>query len=209
MKLYEFNPAPNPRRVRMFLAEKGIKVDMEQVDIFKGENLSPEYRAINPRGMIPTLVFDDGSFIDETMAICRYFEAEQPEPSLFGKTPREQGAVESWVRRIEHDGIAQAAYVIRNSNPAFENRGVAGLDDCPQIPDLVERGRKGLTKFFKTLDDQLAKNEFIAGSNYSAADINALCAVDFAEFVGVTVPEDLTHLSAWRQKVTARESSKA
>ena len=209
MKLYDYSGAPNPRRVRVFLAEKGVDVETVQVNIFEKENLSPEFEAVNPRRIVPSLVLDDGTLIDESLAICRYFEATHPEPALFGTTAKEQGVIESWARRIEQDGFSQAAYVIRNENPRFVDRAVAGLTDCPQIPELTERGRKGLSAFYVTLNDQLAKSQYVAGDNYSVADITAMCAVDFGEFVGVAVPSHLTALASWRERMAARESSKA
>jgi len=209
MKLYDYHGAPNPRRVRVFLAEKGIDVETVQINIFESENLSPEFQAINPRRVIPSLELDDGTVIDESVAICRYFEAVKPDPVLFGETAKEQGLIESWVRRIEQDGFAQAANVIRNENPVFENRAVAGWTDCPQIPELIERGRKGLSAFYAMLDKHLAKQPYIVADSFSVADITAMCAFDFGEFVGVAVPTELSDLASWRERMASRESSKA
>ncbi|TDF38524.1 glutathione S-transferase family protein [Alteromonadaceae bacterium M269] len=209
MKLYDMTDAPSPRRVRVFLAEKGIDIEKVQVDIMNGENLKPEFLAINPRGVMPTLALDDGSIIDETSAICRYFEETQPQPALYGTGAKEKAAVESWIRQVEGDAFTQAADVLRNSHPIFENRSLPGTNDTPQIGELAKRGTDRLNAFYARLDQQLADNKFIVGDNYTAADITAMCALDFAEFVGVTVPDNLEHIAKWRTKVSSRPSAQA
>jgi glutathione S-transferase len=209
MKLYDMTGAPNPRRVRVFLAEKGIEIEKVEIDIMGGENLSPEFLAINPRGMMPTLQLDDGSIVDETSAICRYFEETQPHPVLYGTSPKERAIVESWVRQVEGDAFAHAADVLRNSHPIFENRSLPGTKDTPQINELAARGTARLNAFYNRLDAQLSASEYVAGDSFTAADITAMCAIDFAEYVGVAVPETLTNLAKWRAKVSSRPSAQA
>lgn len=209
MKLFDMTGSPNTRRVRVFLAEKGVDVDKVQIDIMGGENLRDGYLAINPRGVLPTLQLDDGSIIDETSAICRYFEETNPQPILYGDTAKSKAVTESWVRQIESDAFTPAMDVLRNTNPAFENRSIPGTSDTPQVPALANRGADRLQAFYARLDKQLASTPFVAGDSFSAADITAMCAIDFAEYVGVTVPGDLTNLADWRSRVSARPSANA
>ncbi|GJM04851.1 MAG: glutathione S-transferase [marine bacterium B5-7] len=209
MKLFDMTGAPNPRRVRVFLAEKGIEIEKVQIDIMGGENLEPEFLSINPRGVLPTLLLDDGSTVDEVSAICRYFEEVQPEPVLYGSTPKERAVVESWIRQIELDALLQAADVLRNESPAFVNRSLPGTSDTPQIPELVLRGKARIAAFNKRLDERLANSDYIASDTFSVADITAMCAIDFAEYVGVEIPATLTNLSEWRSRVSARPSAQA
>lgn len=209
MKLFDMTAAPNPRRVRVFLAEKGIEVDTVQIDIFGGENLQEDYLAINPRGVLPTLQLDDGTIIDEASAICRYFEDAHAGPRLYGSTPKEIAVIESWVRQIEGDAFGPTADVLRNSNPAFENRSVPGTNNTPQVPALAERGTERVQAFYRRLDKQLSRSNHVAGDEFSAADITAMCAIDFAEFVGLTVPEELKNLNEWRSRVASRPSAQA
>ena len=147
MKLYEFKAAPNPRRVRIFLAEKGIEVPTVQVDLQNREQHTPEYLARNAMGGVPTLELDDGSHISESVAICRYFEELQPEPHLMGSTPEEAGRIEMWNRRMELNGFTAAGEAFRNAVPAFADRALPGTDPVAQIPDLAQRGRERLPRF--------------------------------------------------------------
>ncbi|GAB5471073.1 MAG: glutathione S-transferase [Rhodospirillales bacterium] len=209
MKLFNMKSAPNPRRVRMFLAEKGVDIETVEIDIVAGENLKSDYLAINPRGMLPALQLDDGSIIDDSSAICRYFEETNPEPALYGDSAKSKATIECWIRRIESDGFIPAAEMLRNSSPAFENRSVPGTSNTPQIPALAERGKTRLEAFYNRLDQQLASSEFIAGDSFSAADITALCVLDFARRVGTPIPDSLENLAAWRERVAARPSAKA
>lgn len=210
MKLYDMTGAPNPRRVRIFLAEKGIEVEKVEVDVMGGENLRPEYLAINPRGLVPTLQLDDGSVLDESSAICRYFEDTNPEPPLYGEDAKSKALIEAWIRRIEQDCYYPATEVLRNSNPAFENRAIAGLANTPQIADLVERGRKRVTVFYEQLNAHLEGREYIVGDTYSAADLTALCTVDFIDqFTGFPIAPELAELKQWYDRVSSRPSAQA
>lgn len=210
MKLYDAPWAPSPRRVRIFLAEKGIEVPREAVDLRSGEQLGDAYLCINPRGAVPALELDNGEVLCESAAICRYFEALHPQPPLFGTTPIEIGRVESWTRRIEGDGYAAVVYVLRNTAPAFKDRAIpnAGLA-VEQIPELAARGALMWEGFTRALDQRLATSEWIAGTQYSFADITALVTIDFARAAKLAIPERLVHLGRWHVEASARPSAGA
>jgi glutathione S-transferase len=202
--------APNPRRVRIFLAEKGIEIERVEIDIPAGQNRTPEYLAINPRGVVPTLRLDDGSIIDESIAICRYFEGLQAEPNLMGRDAREAATIEMWQRHVEFDGMFQVASIFRNTAPHFAARAHPGsAPDLPQIAALAERGRALVPRFFDMLEKQLANNTFVAGDRFTVADISALVTVDFARWVKVRVPESCVQLHRWYAAVSARPSAAA
>lgn len=211
MKLYDSKLAPNPRRVRMFMAEKGVTCDNVQIDIMTGENLGDEFLAINPRGMLPTLVLDDGTVIDETVAICRYLEETHPEPPLMGTDAVSKAHIEARQRHMEFDGLLGAADAFRNSFPGFAKRGLAGnVGEVGAVPELVARGKATVARFYAALDRDLAINKFVAGDSFSIADITALATVDFATGAArVRVPEELTNLNRWHAAVSARPSASA
>ncbi len=210
MKLYDMKQAPNPRRVRIFLAEKGIEIPSQQIDIGAGENLKAPFLAINPRGTLPTLQFDDGSIIDESIAICRYFEMSQPEPNLMGRDAMEAAIIECWQRQMEFDGIMSVASIFRNTAPNFAKRARPGSGpDTPQIPALAERGSILLSAFYESLNTRLGETEFIAGDRYTIADITAFVTVDFAKWVKMRVPEAHSNTQRWYDAISARPSSTA
>ncbi|MCW5692542.1 MAG: glutathione S-transferase [Pseudolabrys sp.] len=203
MKLYDAKGAPNPRRTRIFLAEKGIEIPTEQVDINAKQHKSPEFAAINPLQRIPALVLDDGTVICESLAICRYFEALRPEPPLFGRGPLDIGLTEMWSRRVENNLFAPVAQVFRHLHPAMKELEV------PQVPEWAEANRPRVFNFLEILDRQLAEHEFIAGERYSVADITALVTIDFMRVPKLVVPEQLTNVKRWHAAVSARPSAKA
>lgn len=211
MKFYDCAITPNPRRARMFLAEKGIEVERVEVDILKGENLAPAFLAINPRGLLPTLELDDGTRFDEVMAICRYFEELYPWRPLLGRTPVERALVESLQRRAEFDGMIAGSEVFRNQHPGFAARSIpgAGAADIPAIPALVERGRQTLGRFFDWLEARLSRDEFLVGDALSMADITAFCAVDFVAWVDIRIPEENAATRRWHAALSARPSALA
>jgi len=209
MKLYDMRVAPNPRRVRVFLAEKGIEVPRVEVNIRAGENLQPEFLAVNPRGVLPTLQLEDGTIIDESTAICRYFEALRPDPPLMGRTALEKAMIECWNRRIEFDAGQPVIDAFRNSYPPYAERAVPGKSGFKAIPELVERGKARLAEFYPAIDRRLADSEHVAGPAYSIADITLLCIVDFARAVKLPSPEGLEHLARWHAQVSARPSAVA
>ncbi|MFM9827829.1 MAG: glutathione S-transferase family protein [Sphingomonas sp.] len=210
MKLYDNEWAPSPRRVRIFLAEKGIEVERVPIDLRQNEHFQDAYLAINPRGMVPALELDDGRVICESAAICRYFEALTPEPSLFGQTPLDIATVESWTRRIENDGYAAAVYVFRNATPRMDGRGASGKwPPIPVIPELAHRGAIMWSAFVQALDHRLAEHEWIATDRYSFADITALITIDFAERAKLLVPDSHKGIARWRAAANARPSAGA
>ena len=210
MHLYDMKQAPNPRRVRIFLAEKGISLPTTHIEIANGDNLTPEYLAINPRGTVPCLVLDDGSRLEESLAICRYFEALQPEPNLFGRDAKEIGMIENWQRRCEFEGMGAVAQVFRNVQPLFVNRVAPGTaPSIPQNPEIAEQARKLVTHFFNTLDQQLAHNAYVAGDRFTVADITAFVAIDFAKWVKMRISDDQPHVQRWYAEIAARPSAQA
>lgn len=203
MKLYDYKAGPNPRRVRIFLAEKGISVPLVHTDIVKREQKTPDFLTKNPIGSIPVLELDDGTCISESVAICRYFEELHPEPPLFGATPLEKAVIEMWLRRVELNFMVPVGMVWIHGHPL-----TARL--IKQIPEAAEQNRKRVHMGYKLLDDQLAENNFVAGKTYSVVDAVLLASLDFANgLVGVPYDTELTHLKRWHDAVSARPSAEA
>jgi glutathione S-transferase len=202
MKIVQTKTAPNPRRVRIFLAEKGIEVPYEEVDIVKGLK-TPEFTRLNPFQRVPVLVLDDGTSISETIAICRYFEEMKPEPALFGKGAKQRAIVEMWNRRMELNLLACVAAAFRHLHPA------AAQLEVPQVPAWGEANKPRAQEVLQIMDQELGKHRFIAGDDYSVADITALVAVDFAKPARVERPAGLDNLTRWHQEVSGRPSAKA
>jgi glutathione S-transferase len=202
VKIYDSNTAPNPRRVRIFLAEKGIAVPYEQVDITKADNRSPAFRAKNPLGTLPVLELDDGTYIAESVAICRYFEELHPDPPLMGTDARDRAIVEMWQRRMELEIFGPITQVFRNTHPFFAGR-------IPQVPEWGEACRKAAEARLTWLDSVLAEREFIAGDRYTVGDITALCGIDFGRVSKIRIQPEQTHLARWHASVSARPSAKA
>jgi glutathione S-transferase len=209
MKLYDFKMAPNARRVRVFLAEKNLDIETESVDLATREQMGGAFRAINPRLAVPALELDDGTVLTESVAICRYLEALHPEPALFGQGALGQATVEMWHRRVELEGMQAVAEAVRNSSEFFADRALPGPVDFPQIPELAERGRQRVEHFYTMLDEHLAGSRFIAGDDYSVADIAALVACDFAKVIKRRVGDDTPSLKRWYDLVSARPSASA
>ena len=209
MKLYDFKMAPNARRVRMFLAEKGVEVEMIPVDLGSKEQMEDDYKAINPRLQVPALVLGDGSLLTESVAICRYIDELHPEPALFGTGAVGKAKVEMWHRRMELEGMQPAAEAVRNSVGFFEGRALSGPVDFDQIPALAERGLKRIDIFFELLDARLAEREFVAGEAFSIADIAAVVAVDFCKVVKKRPGDEAANLKRWYDAVSARPSAAA
>jgi glutathione S-transferase len=203
MKLYDSKVAPNPRRTRIFLAEKGITIPTEQVDIMKLEHKTPQYAAINPLQRMPSLVLDDGTVITESIAICRYFEMLNPNPPLFGVGPKESAVVEMWNRRAEINFFSNVAAVFRHSHPAMKELEV------PQVPAWAEANRPRVTWFLELLDRELASREFVAGDSYTVADITMQVAVDFMKPGKLAIPEGASNVKRWHAAVSARPSASA
>jgi glutathione S-transferase len=203
MKIYETKTAPNPRRVRIFLAEKGITVPFEQVEFTDTALKSAEFSKLNPLQRVPVLVLDDGTAISESVAICRYFEELHPEPALFGKGAKERAEVEMWQRRMEMHVLFPIAQAFRHAHPAMAKFEV------PQLPAWAEANKPRALEGLGVLDRQLAGSPYVAGPNYSIADITALCAVDFMRPARIQLPPEMTNIARWHAEVSARPSAKA
>ena len=203
MKLYDGGRAPNPRRVRIFLAEKGIAVPSEQVDLGKLEQRSDAFTALNPMQRVPALVLDDGTVIAESIAICRYFEALNPEPPLFGRGALENALVEMWQRRVELHLLFPVAMVFQHLHPAMK------IMVDPQVAAWGEANKPRVAQFLRLLDGEIKDRPFVVGSDYTVADITAMVAVDFMRVSKLTVPDDLANVKRWHAAVSARPSAAA
>ena len=203
MKLYDGGRAPNPRRVRVFLAEKGIAVPTVQVDLGKLEHKLEAFAAINPVQRVPVLELDDGTRLSESIAICRYFEELNPEPPLFGASRLERALTEMWNRRLELHLFFPISHVFRNSHPAMAQMEV------PQVPAWAEANKPRIADFLHILDRELADRPFVVGDRYGVADITGLVAVDFMKPAKLAVPEDCANVRRWHAAVSARPSASA
>ncbi len=202
MKIYETKTAPNPRRVRMFLAEKGIPMAYQQVDILKGENLTAEMRAKNPLGKVPVLELDDGTCIAETDAICTYFEALHPDPPLLGTLPLEKATIAMWQRQVEMALLLQIGMCFQHTTGYFKDR-------MTPVPEYGREAGINAAKYLNILERRLELHDFIAGPSFSIADITALCAIDFGRVVDIRLQEHHGNLQQWYARVSQRESAQA
>lgn len=202
MKLYDSTLAPNPRRVRIFLAEKGVTVPTVQVDIAKAENRQPPYLAKNPMGGVPILELDDGTVVAETVAICRYFEETHPAPPLLGTDAKDRALVEMWQRRMELEVAIPIMQVFRNTHAFFKGR-------IPQVPEYGEVCRQAATSRLRWLDGELAGRKFVAGDRFSIADITLLVGIDFGRVSNLRIDPEQKNLQRWYDEVSARPSAKA
>jgi glutathione S-transferase len=197
------SPAPNPRRVRIFAAEKGVELPMQDISLIKREHKSAEYLAINPRGQTPALMLDDGTAIAESVSICRYLEAMHPEPCLFGTGPVDIARIDMWIRRVETVlGLAVGAVWV-HTHP------LTAAVVPERFADYGESNRPKAIAGMAMCDEALAKTAYIAGDDYSAADIVLLTTIDFAGFIGIPIPDDMMHLKDWHTRVSARPSAAA
>ncbi|MGH7905185.1 MAG: glutathione S-transferase family protein [Candidatus Binataceae bacterium] len=203
MKIYDFQMAPNPRRVRIFIAEKALEVVYEQVDLFAGHNRKPEFLEKNPLGGLPVLEFEDGTYLAESVAICRYFEGMYPEPPLMGINPRDAAFVEMWNRRMELELFAPIGRTFQHTNPMFKDR-------MQQFGEFGAGQREYALQRIEWLDSMLVQREFIAGDRYTIADITALVALDFGRsLAGIPIPDHARHVKRWHEAVSSRPSAKA
>lgn len=203
MKLYDGGRAPNPRRVRIFLAEKGIEIERQQVDLGTLEHKGAAYMAINPLQQVPALELDDGTILTESIAICRYFEALQPEPALFGRNGREAAIIEMWNRRIEQRLLFGVAQVFRHLHPAMKPM------ENPQITAWGELNKPRVMEFLNLLDSELASRAYVASDAFSVADITGLVAIDLMKPAKLAVPDQMNHLKRWYADIAARPSAAA
>jgi glutathione S-transferase len=202
MKIYETHTAPSPRRVRIFLAEKNIAMNYVQIDIAQGENLSADMRAKNPVAKIPILELDDGTCISETISICRYFEEIQPSPALFGNSALEKAQIDMWQRFVEQHLFSNVGMCFQHTTGYFKDR----MNPIKEYG--IDAGKNAQT-FLNVLNDRLANTLYVAGEQFSVADITALCAIDFARVVKIRISEQQRHLNRWYALVNSRPSSQA
>jgi glutathione S-transferase len=204
MKLYDSGRFPNPRRVRVFLAEKGLPLpELVPVDLTKLENRDDAFGAVNPYRTVPVLELDDGTRIAESVAICRYFEEIHPDPPLFGRGARERAVVEMWNRRLEFGLYDAVRAAFRHGHP-----GMAAYE-TPQVPDWAAASRARAADHLKLLDAQLTRHSFVAGDAYTIADITALITIDFMRLPKIPIPGECVHIARWHAAVAARPSAGA
>lgn len=208
MKFYDCQTAPSPRRVRIFIAEKGLDIPVVEIDLRNGEHLTEAYKKINPWCTVPALELDDGTVISEITACWRYLEEIQSDPPLLGVDSKDKALVEMWNRRMEFDGFYAVAEALRNSAKGMKDRALTGPVNVAQIPELAERGRARTERFLLTLNDILSDRQYVVGDRFSAADITAMVTVDFAAWVKIRPTDDLTNLNRWYTEVAARPASK-
>jgi len=209
LKLYDCKTAPSPRRVRIFAAEKGIDLEKVEVDLGIGEQFSTAFRVINADCVVPVLELDDGTHISEVSAICQYLEEIHPQPALFGNTPEQRATAAMWSSKVEQQGLMAMRDAFRNSAKGLQGHAVTGPVGAAQIPQLAERGRQCVVTFFERLEQRLSASEFIAGNDFSIADITALVLVDFARWMKIEVPDNATNLRRWYDAVSSRPSASA
>jgi glutathione S-transferase len=202
MKLYDLKAGMNPRRVRIFLAEKGIEIPIAPIDMMKGENQTPEFVKLNPLGTLPVLELDDGTILTESVAICRYFEFSKREPNLFGHEGLEQARVEMWNRRLELELMRPLAEQFRHLSPFWKDR-------LTQIPEYGEAQRIRLGQVMEWLDRELATRPYMAGERYTIADITAQCAFILGKNTGAPIPDGLHNLKRWWDLVSSRPTARA
>lgn len=210
LKLYQSNGSPNSRRVRIFLAEKGVSLAQVPVDLGTKEQFSDAYVAINPRRVVPTLVLEDGTAIGEVPAIMRYLDEAFPDRPLLGSRPKEKAVIQMWERRMELEGFAAVMETVRNRAAGLKARAIAGPHDYEQIPALVERGMERVKDFYADLEARLNEQPFIAGADLSAADITAFVTIGFAtNALQLAIPEANAATRRWYDALSGRESFSA
>jgi glutathione S-transferase len=203
MKLYTYDSAPNPQRLAMFMKYKGIELETHVVDMAKAEQLTDEYRAINPDGTVPALILEDGTVLSQVIGMCVYLEEIYPEKPLMGTTALEKAQVISWVHKLGNSLFMGVASVFRNRSKGFVDRALPGPLNLPQIPEMVDRGLAQVRYALPLLNEHLSHNTWMAGDNFTFADIDLLTAMGFLGWIKEPVPEDLTHLQEWMKRAQA------
>lgn len=209
MRLFDFNRAPNPRRARMFIAEKGLDIPKVNVNLFRMQQLSPEFLALNPDGTLPVLETDDGHYLTETVAIAHYLEQLHPEPNLMGHTPLASAQVLRWNSIIEQQGMMAIGETLRNWSPGFANHVFPGPIEYAQIPELIARGARRTEQFFDRIEVQLDQSRYVTGDAYTFADISLLAMTDFAAWVEIKPQATRPALARWHTEVSGRPSASA
>jgi glutathione S-transferase len=207
MKFYDCKTAPSPRRVRWFIAEKGIDIPTVEVDLRNGEQLSESFMAVNPRCTVPVLQLEDGTALSDSLAICHYLECLYPEPNLMGNDPREQALVMNWHEQIMTEGFLAGAEALRNYARGFADRAITGPQNFEQIPALAQRGKLRLEVFLSVLDERLAESQFVALERFTMADIGAFVCVDFAGWVKIPVLDSWPNIARWYAVVAERPAA--
>ena len=205
MKLYDFGPAANAQRVRVFLAEKGLELAMVELNVRDDKQFAEPYTTMNPFHCVPFLELDDGTVIAESLSICRYLEELHPEPSLFGRTPEERAVIDMWCRRVELDGFIPMLHALRNHVPMFAGRVVPGTrTDLAQLPEMVARGKEMMEIFLGRIEPQMAANAFIAGERFSIADITGFFTVRMTKAVEMDIAGRYPNVARWFGEVSSR-----
>ena len=205
MKLYDFELAPNAQRVRVFLAEKGLEVPTEQLNVRDDDQFVEPFTSMNPFHCVPFLELDDGKVIAESMSICRYLEELHPEPPLFGRTAEERAVIDMWLRRFELDAFIPMLHAVRNHVPMFSGRVVPGTrTDLPQLPVMVTRGQEMMEVFLARVEPHMAQNEFIAGPDFTIADITGFFTVRMTNALEMDLTTSYPAVTAWFAKVSQR-----
>ena len=202
MKLYDFSLAPNPRKLRVYLAEKGIEIPKVMVDLTKGEQNTPEFLARNPMGGLPVLELDDGTYLPESLAIIEYFEELHPDPPMIGTAPLERARVRALERLCELSVLGRIAVIFQNTHPLFASR-------LKQSADAAESARSALAVNLKVLDAKIGSNPFVAGAKPTIADCTLLAALQFAEFGQIAIDPGLKNLHRWYESFKQRPSAAA
>ena len=202
MILHDLSAGMHPRRVRIFMAEKGLSIERREVDAAAGANAKPDFLRLNPLGKLPVLELDDGSTVAESLAICRYLEALNPEPSLMGLTPQTAAHIEMWTLRMDHELSQPIALAFVHSSDFYRGR-------VEQVPEVASWARGRALKTMSWLDGELAGRSHIAGEDYTLTDIVAQCACVLGKAVGLRIPAEMPHLSRWFAQVSARPTARA
>ena len=207
MRLFDFGPAANAQRVQVFIREKCIKIQTEQLNVREGQQFLEPYTSMNPFHCVPFLELDDGTIISESLSICRYLEEIYPEPALFGKTAETRAIIDMWLRRFELDGFIPMLHAVRNHVENFKGRVVPGTrTDLPQIPEMVTRGIEMAEIFLDRVEPHVAENEFIAGSSFSVADITAFFTVRLTNPLGLDISNSHPAVSGWMDRMSKRKA---
>ena len=207
MKFFDCKTAPSPRRVRIFIAEKGIAVETILVDLRSKEQLGVEFKTINPHCTVPVLDLDDGARLTTTAGIWRYLEATYPDPPLMGETPQQRGVIADLQWHIEMNGFMAMAEFLRNSAPAMKGRALTGPHDYDQIPELADRGKLRVQRFLEEIDQVIGDKPYVAGDRFSVADIDLLVLIDFSAWRKLSLPAGATNARRWYEAIRARPSA--
>jgi len=207
MHFYDCSTAPSPRRARVFIAEKGLEIPTTDISIAKGEQMTDEFRKINPHCTLPALVTDDGVTLTQNIGIATYLERKFPDPALMGRTPAETGEIMDWAAIAEQQGGMATAEALRNSNPHMKGRALPGPDNYEQIPELAERGLARAARFQELMERRMQGREWVVGDQISYADITAFVLLDFQRIIKLKIDESKPALFAWYSKMRDRPSA--